>query len=166
MVQVPSGWPWLTLTVVKCWWTIGDFPVSTTIWKRCAKDMGVSKNRGNPKSSILIGFSFINYKPSILGYHWVPLWLETSIWKRCGIIIITHDPLIVSSQLLGSQTIWVTAHLTKFIPWRSWGWREQKTPGGRMLKFLEMRRVKRCAKSGMRRRWFRFLSQAGFGNWG
>ena len=125
--------------------------------------MGVSKNRGNPKSSILIGFSFINYKPSILGYHWVPLWLETSIWKRCGIIIITHDPLIVSSQLLGSQTIWVTAHLTKFIPWRSWGWREQKTPGGRMLKFLEMRRVKRCAKSGMRRRWFRFLSQAGFG---
>ena len=31
--------------------------------------MGVSKNNGTPKSSILIGFSIINhYKPSILGY--------------------------------------------------------------------------------------------------
>ena len=30
--------------------------------------MGVSKNRGTSKSSILIGFSTINYKPSILGY--------------------------------------------------------------------------------------------------
>ena len=30
--------------------------------------MGVSKNSGTPKSSILIGFSIINiYKPSILG---------------------------------------------------------------------------------------------------
>ena len=30
--------------------------------------MGVSKSHGTPKSSILIGFSIINYKPSILGY--------------------------------------------------------------------------------------------------
>ena len=31
--------------------------------------LGVSKNRGGPpESSILIGFSIINYKPSILGY--------------------------------------------------------------------------------------------------
>ena len=30
--------------------------------------MDISKNRGTPKSSILIGFSIINYKPSILGY--------------------------------------------------------------------------------------------------
>ena len=37
--------------------------------------MGVSKNRGTPKSSILNHFS-INYKPSILG---VPLFLETPI---------------------------------------------------------------------------------------
>ena len=36
------------------------------------KYMGVSKNRGTPKSSILIGFSTIN--PSILGYPW---FLET-----------------------------------------------------------------------------------------
>ena len=31
-------------------------------------DVGVSKNNGTPKSSILIGFSIINYKPSILEY--------------------------------------------------------------------------------------------------
>ena len=30
--------------------------------------MGVSKNSGTPKSSILIGFSIIS--PSILGYHY------------------------------------------------------------------------------------------------
>ena len=39
--------------------------------------MGVFKNRGTPKSSILIGFS--NYKPSILGY---PLFLETPIFHH------------------------------------------------------------------------------------
>ena len=33
------------------------------------KHIGVSKNRGTPKSSILIGFSWVfHYKPSILGY--------------------------------------------------------------------------------------------------
>ena len=32
------------------------------------KNMGVSKNRGTPKSSILIGF--FHYKPSIMGYHY------------------------------------------------------------------------------------------------
>ena len=37
--------------------------------------MGVSKNRGTPKSSILIGFSII-YHP-----FWVPLFLETPIFK-------------------------------------------------------------------------------------
>ena len=39
--------------------------------------MGVSKNRGTPKSSILIGFSIINYKPPILGYHY--FWKHPSI---------------------------------------------------------------------------------------
>jgi len=37
--------------------------------------MDVSENSGNPKSSILIGFSIINYV-SILGY---PYFLETAI---------------------------------------------------------------------------------------
>ena len=36
--------------------------------------MGVSKNRGTPKSSILIGFSLINH------LFWVPLFLETPIY--------------------------------------------------------------------------------------
>ena len=30
--------------------------------------LGVSENRGTPKSAILMGFSLINYKPSISGY--------------------------------------------------------------------------------------------------
>ena len=38
-------------------------------------DMGVSKNNGTPKSSILIGFSVI------FNIHFgIPLFLETSIW--------------------------------------------------------------------------------------
>ena len=37
--------------------------------------MGVSKDIGTPKSSILIGFSIINHP------FWVPLFLETSIWE-------------------------------------------------------------------------------------
>ena len=52
--------------------------------------MGVSKNRGTPKSSILIGFgTIINYKPSILGglpplflvqhpYEWNPATCQTN----------------------------------------------------------------------------------------
>ena len=39
--------------------------------------MSVSKNNGTPKSSILIGFSIINYNPSILG---TPGTLETPIY--------------------------------------------------------------------------------------
>ena len=37
-------------------------------------DLGVSKNNGIPKSSILIGFSIINH------LFWVPLLLETPIF--------------------------------------------------------------------------------------
>ena len=42
----------------------------------CFNYMGVSKNRGTPKSSILIGFSLINHP------FWgtVPLFLETPIY--------------------------------------------------------------------------------------
>ena len=39
--------------------------------------MGVSKNNGTPKSSILIGFSII-----FTIHFGVPLFLETSIWHR------------------------------------------------------------------------------------
>ena len=45
-------------------------------------DMGVSKNRGTPKSSIFIGF--FHYKSSILG---VPLFLETPIYCTMNIMI-------------------------------------------------------------------------------
>ena len=47
---------------------------------RVRKYMGVSKNRGIPKSSILIGI--FHYKPSILGYH--------NFWKHPYI----HIPLL------------------------------------------------------------------------
>ena len=43
--------------------------------------MGVSKNRGTPKSSILIGFSIINHP------FWGPLFLETPIYNY----IFVHD---------------------------------------------------------------------------
>ena len=42
---------------------------------------GVSKNNGTPKSSILIGFSIINYP------FWVPLYLEISIYMWIFVIL-------------------------------------------------------------------------------
>jgi len=39
-------------------------------------DLGVSKNNGIPKSSILIGFSIINHP------FWVPVLLETPIFVK------------------------------------------------------------------------------------
>ena len=52
------------------------------VTKNCEVD--VSENSGTPKSSILIGFSIINYKPSIFGYPY--------FWKHPGMfmIMITH----------------------------------------------------------------------------
>ena len=50
--------------------------------------MDVSENSGTPKSSILIGFSIINYKPSILGYHYfwkhheTPIYIYICIWYK------------------------------------------------------------------------------------
>ena len=50
--------------------------------------MGASKNNGTPKSSILIGFSIINYKPSILGV--LPLFLvQHPIWSYHGEEVIS-----------------------------------------------------------------------------
>ena len=48
-------------------------------------DIGVSKNRGTPKSSILIGFS-INYKPSILWYpyFWQHPYLAQELKEMLG----------------------------------------------------------------------------------
>ena len=47
------------------WWAHEGRDVKT---KLVSMQLGVSKNRGTPKSSILIGFSLIY--PSILGYHY------------------------------------------------------------------------------------------------
>ena len=44
----------------------GDLHCFSSWWNPTQLYMGVSKNRGTPKSSILIGFFL--YKPSILGY--------------------------------------------------------------------------------------------------
>ena len=52
----------------RCEWK-GDTTIVVVSWERDSKllgNKGVSKNRGTPKSSILIGF--YHYKPSILGY--------------------------------------------------------------------------------------------------
>ena len=69
---------------------VGDFPalggkvVASNQTFFCVHPyMDVSENSGTPKSSILIGFSIINYKPSILGFS--PLFLETPIWGRLPI---------------------------------------------------------------------------------
>ena len=46
------------------------------LWRNWLSNIGVSANGGTPKSSILIGFPYKPYKPSILGYPHGP-WL----WK-------------------------------------------------------------------------------------
>ena len=53
--------------------------------------MGVSKNRGTPKSSILIGFgTIINiYKPSISGVF--PLFLETPIYLSTPVMSLADN---------------------------------------------------------------------------
>ncbi len=48
--------------------------------------MGVSKDSGTPKSSILIGVSIINYKPSILGYP--HFWKHPYIYIYCIYIYV------------------------------------------------------------------------------
>ena len=50
-------------TNVAIWWFFVDVWI---VWWFLMIQMGVSKNRGTPKSSILIGV--FHYKPSILGY--------------------------------------------------------------------------------------------------
>ena len=47
---------------------------------RARLHVGVSKNKGAPKSSILIGFSIINHP------FWVPLFLETPMYQRRGVL--------------------------------------------------------------------------------
>ncbi len=58
------------------WREIADcaYPVGQT-WNYDEICMDVSKNRGTPKSSTLIGFSIINHP------FWVPLFLETPIFE-------------------------------------------------------------------------------------
>ena len=48
--------------------------------------LGVSKNNGTPKSSILIGFSIINHP------FWVHLFLKTSIWDSESWILRVKFP--------------------------------------------------------------------------
>ena len=61
--NVPLFAPLVAERLTKLWTKLATIPVPI-----CMYDMGVSENRGIPKSSILIGFT-TNYKPSILGYH-------------------------------------------------------------------------------------------------
>ena len=61
-----------------------------------ACELDVSKNNGTPKSSILIGFSIINYKPSILGV--LPLFLETPIAIQPSpslktVVVVHHESM-------------------------------------------------------------------------
>ena len=62
--------------------------------------MGVSKNNGTPKSSILIGFSIIIYKPSMLGYPY--------FWK--------HPVSTGDSRISEPSTEWthLTHHFSDF----------------------------------------------------
>ncbi len=62
-----------------CWVHTNGLPLHPGVlqgsFSRFWKDMGVSKNRGTPKSWILIGFSIINHP-----FWGPPLFLEPPIW--------------------------------------------------------------------------------------
>ncbi len=83
-----GGSPWLMET---------NDAVCTTLWKLTWApriiDIGISKNRGTPKSSILIGFSL---KPSILGYHYFwkhPYWYGLVSYE---LIYVLHWQVLTS----------------------------------------------------------------------
>ena len=63
------------------WLRIPDISHGIPSWHRhlwCPLHMGASKNRGTPKSSILIGFSIINHP------FWGTTILGNPIWKICS----------------------------------------------------------------------------------
>ena len=59
-------------------------------------DMGVSKNSGTPKSSILIGFSIINHPfwDAPIIHFGMPLFLETPICKYIFITTYVDTPIV------------------------------------------------------------------------
>ncbi len=62
-----------------------------------AQYMGVSKNNGTPKSSILIGFSIINHP------FWVPLFLETPIFRNYVETNYRSQPPQHLEQIVGNK---------------------------------------------------------------
>ena len=58
-------------------------------WFNYQLDMGVSKNRGIPKSSIFIGFSIINHSWDHLGgfYEWKMLRLALPVWAKPPVVL-------------------------------------------------------------------------------
>ena len=73
-------------------------------------NLGVSKRRGTPKSSILIGFSIINHP------FWVPLFLETPIYFLKG-TLVTLSIHWFSSVYAGSM-VWIWWKASQVV----WGW--------------------------------------------
>ena len=67
-------------------------------------DIGVSKNRGTPKSSILIGFSIINHP------FGVPLFLETPIFH------LEQDPVVSFRDLSIKRCTWPPPNSHPCVP--------------------------------------------------
>ena len=86
--------------------------------------MGVSLNGGTPKSSILIGVSIINYKPSILGYHYSTKGSESDflfIYGATGHLFIYMTSWSRGAPLLSptKKRLWLTIQQetkSRFLP--------------------------------------------------
>ena len=63
-------------------------------------DMDVSKNRGTPKSSILIGFSIIKFI-----HFGIPLFLETPIWEWFSFIPPIHNIGTTCDSLISTKNL-------------------------------------------------------------
>ena len=98
----PPQHPWIsTLRKTNSW---SPKIKNIEVWKLI--NMGVSKNRGTPKSSILIGFSWVfHYKPFILGYPY--------FWKHpCMMMYDVLSPFLGFHNLFEPKKPTFAAHET------------------------------------------------------
>ncbi len=98
-----------------------SLPVFSSVW--AGNDMGVSKNNGTPKSSILVGFSIINHP------CWVPLFLKHP-YQQCQVQVDFdwHWTMGILVLLMFAKDS-VNAEGHRFTSWsffhsifRGWGW--------------------------------------------
>ena len=115
-------WKGILRIVTNSWWQLSSSKKKMQVW-RLSKDsddlssfffwdMGVSKNRGTPKSSILIGFSIINHP-----FWGTPIFGNTHIVHYPYFFATLWQGPIGPSHIIVVRVIWVRTCATWCITW-------------------------------------------------